>query len=130
MYMNTLRSYAEIMLLMSISLTIVGLTNVFPYSVEIVGVNTSDLMTGVSSDITTIQGLINTGNPLEYTIAVGYLLWAGIKIIISVFLFVFGGFGSVLKLFGIHSDICSLLQIIVDFVIAFELAQTFLIKSS
>jgi len=127
--MNELRSYASIMLYMSIALTIVGLTNVFPYEVSVAGVDTGELMAGIASDWADIEGLITAGNPLEYTLAAGLLAWECVKIIIAVLLFVFGGFGAVLSMFGIDSAICALLQIGVDFLILFELSQTVFVKS-
>jgi len=38
MYMQTLRSYSVFMVFLSIALTVVGLTQVFPYSVDVAGI--------------------------------------------------------------------------------------------
>ena len=122
--MQVLRSYAVFMLYMSMALTIVGLTQVFPYSVDIAGVNTNDLINSLTEDEQTIKNLTESGNIIDYAIATGYMGWEAVKIVVAVMLFVLGGFGSILILLGIQTEIAILLQAGVDFLIMFEFGQT------
>jgi len=61
---------------------------------------------------------------VEYTIAVGYMGWEGVKIVVSVLMFVLGGFYEILILLGVESAIAVLLQAGVDFLVLFEFGQT------
>lgn len=124
MYLQTLRSYSVFMVFISIALTIVGFTQVFPYSVDIAGLSTSDLLKSITEDENTIRSLTESGNLVEYAVASGYIAWEGVKIVISVMLFVLGGFAEILILLGIDSAIAVLLQAGVDFLIIFEFGQT------
>lgn len=124
MYMNVLRSYAVFMIYLSIGLTIVGLTQVFPYSVDVAGISTTELISSISEDEETIQNLTASGNIVEYAIATGYMAWQAVKMIVAVLFFVLGGFAAVLELLGVSSAIAILLQGGVDFLILFEFSQT------
>lgn len=112
------------MIFVSIALTIVGLTQVFPYSVDVAGLSTSDLLNSISEDENTIRSLTESGNIVEYAVASGYIAWEGVKIIVSVMMFVLGGFAEILILLGVESAIAVLLQAGVDFLIIFEFGQT------
>lgn len=76
----------------SIALTVVGLTQVFPYAVDVSGINTTDLLNSIQEYENTIKSLTESGNIVEYTVAVGYIAWEGMKIIVSVLMFVLGEF--------------------------------------
>lgn len=60
---------------LSIALTVVGLTQVFPYSVDVAGLSTSDLLNSIQDDEETIRNPTESGNLVEYTIASGYIAW-------------------------------------------------------
>lgn len=122
--MNTLRSYAVFMIFMSMSLTIVGFTQVFPYSVDVAGISTTELISSLSEDKQTIRSLTESGNIVEYAIAVGYMGWEAVKIVVAVMFFVLGGFAAILELLGVSTEIALLLQAGVDFLIVFEFGQT------
>lgn len=124
MYLQTLRSYSVFMVFISIALTIVGFTQVFPYSVDIAGLSTSDLLKSISEDEEIIKSLTESGNIVEYAVASGYIAWEGVKIIVSVLMFVLGGFAEILILLGVDSAIAVLLQGGIDFLVIFELGQT------
>lgn len=124
MYMNTLRSYSIFMGFVSIALTIVGLTQVFPYAVDIAGINTSDLLNSITEDENTIRSLTESGNIVEYAVAAGDIAWKGVKIIVSVLMFVLGGFAEILILLDVYSAIAVLLQGNIDFLVILELGQT------
>jgi hypothetical protein len=112
------------MVFVSIALTIVGLTQVFPYAVDIAGLNTSDLLNSITEDENAIRNLTESGNIVEYAVAAGYVAWEGVKIVISVMMFVLGGFAAILVLLGVDSAIAILLQGGIDFLIIFEFGQT------
>jgi hypothetical protein len=112
------------MIYLSIGLTIVGLTQIFPYSVDVAGISTTELITSISEDEATIQSLISSGNIVEYAIAAGYMGWQALKMIVAVLFFVLGGFAAILELLGVSSEIALLLQAGVDFLILFEFSQT------
>lgn len=112
------------MVFVFIALTIVGLTQVFPYQVDIAGLSTSDLLSSITEDENTIRSLTESGNIVEYAIASGYIAWEGVKIVISVMLFVLGGFADILMFTGVDSAIAILLQGGIDFLIIFEFGQT------
>lgn len=124
MYLQVLRSYSIFMVFVFIALTIVGLTQVFPYQVDIAGLSTSDLLSSITEDENTIRSLTESGNIVEYAIASGYIAWEGVKIVISVMLFVLGGFADILMFTGVDSAIAILLQGGIDFLIIFEFGQT------
>jgi hypothetical protein len=116
------------MIFISISLTIVGLTQVFPYSVDVAGISTAELMNSITEDENTIKNLIESGNIVEYAIATGYMTWEGVKIFFSVLMFVLGGFAEILILLGLDSAIAVLLQAGIDFLIIFEFGQTLFVR--
>jgi len=124
LYLQVLRSYSVFMIYTSIALAIVGLSQVFPYSVDIAGLSTSYLLNSLQEDQETIKNLTESGNIVEYSIAVGYMGWEGIKIVVSVMMYVLGGFAAILMLLGIDSAIAVLLQAGIDFLIVFEFGQT------
>lgn len=124
MYLQVLRQYSVFMIFVSIALAIVGLANVFPYSVDVAGLSTSYLLNSITEDKETIKNLTESGNIVEYAVAVGYMGWQGVKIVVSVMLFVLGGFAEILILLGIDSAIAILLQAGIDFLIIFEFGQT------
>jgi hypothetical protein len=112
------------MVYISIALAIVGLANVFPYSVDVAGLSTSDLLNSIQEDESTIRSLTESGNIVEYAVASGYIAWEGVKIIVSVLMFVLGGFAEILILLGVDSAIAVLLQAGIDFLVIFEFGQT------
>lgn len=124
MYLQVLRQYSVFMIFFSIALAIVGLANVFPYSVDVAGLSTSDLLNSIQEDEETVKNLTESGNIIEYTIASGYMAWEGVKIVVSVLMFVLGGFYEILVLLGVQSAIAVLLQAGVDFLVLFEFGQT------
>lgn len=124
MYLQVLRSYSVFMIFISIALAIVGFTQVFPHSVDVAGLSTSDLLSSIQEDENTIRSLTESGNIVEYAIASGYIAWEGIKIVISVMLLVLGGFAEILILLGVESAIAVLVQAGIDFLIVFEFGQT------
>ncbi len=124
MYLQVLRQYSLFMVFFSIALAIVGLANVFPYSVDVAGLSTSDLLNSIQEDEETIKNLTESGNIVEYAVASGYIAWEGVKIVVSVLMFVLGGFYEILVLLGVESAIAVLLQAGVDFLVLFEFGQT------
>lgn len=124
MYLQVLRQYSIFMVYVSIALAIVGLANVFPYSVDVAGLSTSELLNSIQEDENTIRSLIDSGNIVEYTVAMGYMAWEAVKIVISVMMFVLGGFAEILILLGVESAIAVLLQAGIDFLVIFEFGQT------
>lgn len=124
MYLQVLRQYSVFMVYISIALAIVGLANVFPYSVDVAGLSTSDLLNSIQEDESTIRSLTESGNIVEYAVASGYIAWEGVKIIVSVLMFVLGGFAEILILLGVDSAIAVLLQAGIDFLVIFEFGQT------
>ena len=124
MYLQVLRSYSVFMVFISIALAIVGFTQVFPYSVDVAGLSTSDLLNSIQEDEETIKNLTESGNIVEYAVASGYIAWEGVKIVVSVLMFVLGGFYEILILLGVESAIAVLLQAGVDFLVLFEFGQT------
>ncbi|MDY0129588.1 MAG: hypothetical protein RBR63_05325 [Methanosarcina vacuolata] len=96
----------------------------FPYSSDIAGLSTSDLLNSIQEDEETIRNLTESGNIVEYTVASGYIAGEGVKIVVSVMMFVLGGFAEILILFGVETTIAVLLQAGIDFLIIFEFGQT------
>lgn len=128
--MQVLRSYSVFMVYISIALTVVGLTQVFPYVVDVAGLNTTDLLNSVQEDENTIRSLTESGDIVEYAVAVGYMSWEGVKIVVSVLMFVLSGFAEILILLGIDSAISVLLQAGIDFLIIFEFGQTLFVRGA
>ncbi len=124
MYLQVLRQYSIFMVYISIALAIVGLANVFPYQVDIAGLSTSELLNSISEDENIIKSLTESGSIVEYAVASGYIAWEAVKIIVSVLMFVLGGFAEILILLGVESAIAVLLQAGIDFLVIFEFGQT------
>jgi|GEM_PF-2596820 len=128
MYQQVLRQYSVFMVFVSIAFAIVGLANVFPYSVDIAGLSTSELLNSITEDENTIRSLTESGNIVEYSIAAGCMAWEGVKIVVSVMMFVLGGFAEILILLGVDTAIAVLLQAGIDFLIIFEFGQTIFVN--
>lgn len=123
--LSNLRSYYMIMIWISVGFGLVGLTNIFPFEMEVIGINLNDLQDGIIEDYDDfVAGLANGDNVLEYFNVLGTFLWMAIKIVMAAFVVVFGGFGMVMYSTGlIPLSVCALIQIPIDAMILFELGQ-------
>lgn len=126
--MNTdkIQGYAFSMLIIQLSFVLVGLSGIFPFSLEVAGVDVyADIQKTADSIRTTYQDL--GGGGIASTMVVsGIILFYGVKICLEFFILVFIGAGPFLVALGVPLEFALPISLVIGAVCVYTLAVKFL----
>jgi hypothetical protein len=119
---DKIETYAFCMLVLQLSFVLLGLTGVFPYSLQIAGLNVSQ---DISDTINSIQTMSKNviGEGIINSVAVtGFILIMGVKIIIEFLILCLTGAYPVMLALGLPASFSLPISVLISMVCIYTLA--------
>lgn len=117
------KQYAYVMMFLNLSLALINISGIMPIHTEIAGFDVMDDMTQNAYEI---QEKFSSSSGFEYVIAVGLLIYNGVKIILEFVFLVFAGLVPVFQAFGISALIYGPIVTVIDAIVLYDLGKMLL----
>lgn len=117
------KQYAYVMMFINLSLALLNISGVMPVHTEIAGF---DVMGDMTQNAYDIQEKFSSSSGFEYVIAVGLLIYNGVKIILEFVFLIFAGLVPVFEAFGISSLLYIPIITVIDAIVLYDLGKMLL----
>lgn len=117
------KQYAYVMMFLSLAFSLLNVSGVIPVHSDPIGFG---LTRDMAEDVNEIQEKFTSSSGFEYVIAVGLLIYNGVKIVLTFVVIVFTGVASVAQFFSIPYQIYIPIQMVIDAIVMYDLGKMLL----
>ncbi len=117
------KQYAYVMMFLSLAFSLLNVSGITPVHNDPVGFG---LTRDMAEDVNEIQEKFSSSSGFEYVIAVGLLIYNGVKIVLTFVVIVFTGIASVAQFFSIPYQIYIPIQLVIDAIVMYDLGKMLL----
>lgn len=117
------KQYAYVMMFLNLSMALLNISGIMSVHTEIAGFDVMDDMTQNAYEI---QEKFSSSSGFEYVIAVGLLIYNGVKIILEFVFLIFAGLVPVFQAFGISPLLYIPIVTVIDAIVLYDLGKMLL----